>query len=229
MTKIIAEIGWNHMGDMNLAKQMIYEAKESGADIVKTQTFDVRRLKEGPWDTDGRREIYEKAQLNLEQHIKLRDYCNEIKIQFISSVFSIGDAKLLQKVETDMVKIPSMESRNVKLINYCTDNFDKIIISTGTSTLDELSSSVGFSDHTQGIEASVLALSYDIEFIEKHFTTDNDLPGRDNKFAILPNELKKLREYIDIYTKVNLDYGSNYQKCEEETREIYSGRWDGLE
>ena len=118
MTKIIAEIGWNHMGDMELAKEMITAANDSGADIVKTQTFDVRRLKEGPWDTDGRREIYEKAQLNLEQYIELRDYCNKIEIQFMSSVFSIDDAKLLQKVETDMVKIPSMESRNVKLINY---------------------------------------------------------------------------------------------------------------
>jgi len=268
MTKIIAEIGWNHMGDMGLAKQMIYEAKDSGADIVKTQTFDVKRLKEGPWDADGRREIYEKAQLNLNQHVELRDYSNDIGIQFISSVFSIDDAKLLQNVETDMVKIPSMESRNIDLINYCVENFDKIIISTGTSTLSEiknsirgipksrltllhcvssypcnfdlvnlprildlndLSLSVGFSDHTQGIEASVISLSYNVKFIEKHFTIDNNLPGRDNKFAILPDELKRLKEYIDIHAKVNLDYGPDYQKCEQEVREVYSGRWDELE
>ena len=268
MTKIIAEIGWNHMGDMKLARNMIEAANDGGADIVKTQTFDVKRLKRGPWDTDGRRDIYKKAQLSLEQHIELRDYSNQIGTQFISSVFSIDDARLLQKVETDMVKIPSMESRNIKLINYCVDNFDEILISTGTSTLDEisnsvkdipkekltllhcvssypcdfdvvnlprildlkeLSDSVGYSDHTQGIEASVMSLSYNVKFIEKHFTTDNDLPGRDNKFAILPNELKRLKEYIDIHSKVNLDYGSDYQKCEEETREIYSGRWCGLE
>ena len=160
-----------------------------------------------------------------------------------------------------------MESRNIKLINYCVDNFDEILISTGTSTLDEisnsvkdipkekltllhcvssypcnfdvvnlprildleeLSDSVGYSDHTQGIEASVMSLSYNVKFIEKHFTIDNDLPGRDNKFAILPNELKRLKEYIDIHMKVNLDHGSDYQKCEEETREIYSGRWNEL-
>ena len=268
MTKIIAEIGWNHMGNMSLAKKMVYEAKKSGADIVKTQTFDVKRLKSGPWDEDGRRDIYEKAQLNLQQHIELKEYCDEIGIQFISSVFSIDDAKLLQKVETDMVKIPSMESRNKKLINYCVDNFDKIIISTGTSTFSEiknsiryvpkdklillhcvssypcdfevvnlprildlntLSSSVGYSDHTEGIEASVMSLLYNVKFIEKHFTTDRNLPGRDNKFAILPEELKRLKEYIDIHSKVNLDYGSDYQECEEETRKVYSGRWDGLE
>ena len=61
MTEIIAEIGWNHMGDMNLAKEMIKAAHDSGANSVKTQVFDVKRLKPGPWDTDGRREIYEKA------------------------------------------------------------------------------------------------------------------------------------------------------------------------
>ena len=86
MVKIIAEIGWNHMGDMELAKRMAYEAKDNGADIVKTQTFNVSKLKAGPWDTDGRREIYEKAQLSLEQHIELRDYCRDIEVTFSISV-----------------------------------------------------------------------------------------------------------------------------------------------
>ena len=62
-TKIISEIGWNHMGDMDLAKEMISASKENGADMVKFQTWSVDRLKDGPWDTDGRREIYEKAEL----------------------------------------------------------------------------------------------------------------------------------------------------------------------
>ena len=266
MTKIIAEIGWNHMGDMDLAKKMIYEANDSGADIVKTQTFDVSRLKPGPWDSDGRREIYEKAQLSLEQHNESKNYSNDIGIQFISSVFSIADAKLLEQVEIDMVKIPSMESRNTELIDYCSRKFDTVLISTGTSSwneirvntsrirdsklvllhcvsaypcnfdminlprikdLQKLSLSVGFSDHTLGVEASILSLGYNIDYIEKHFTVDNDLPGRDNKFAILPNQLKKLKKYVDIFSMVNLNHGSDYQECEEETREIYSGRWNG--
>ena len=266
MVKIIAEIGWNHMGDMELAKRMAYEAKDNGADIVKTQTFNVSKLKAGPWDTDGRREIYEKAQLSLEQHIELRDYCSDIEVQFMSSVFSIDDAKLLEQVETDIVKIPSMESRNKELIDFCNNSFDKLIVSTGTSTWNEirvntakirdtklvllhcvssypcdfdminlprirdlqsLSLSVGFSDHTLGVETSILSLGYNIDYIEKHFTVDNDLPGRDNKFAILPNQLRRLKKYVDIFSKVNLSHGSDYQECEEETREVYSGRWNG--
>ena len=43
--KIIAEIGWNHMGDLNLAKEMIFAAHENGADYAKFQTWSVKNLK----------------------------------------------------------------------------------------------------------------------------------------------------------------------------------------
>ena len=264
MTKLIAEIGWNHMGDMVLAKDMITAAKESGADFAKFQTWSVDRLKPGVWDTDGRREIYEKAELDLDKHLDLKNYCDEIGIGFMSSVFSIKDAELLKQVTTDYVKIPSFESRNDKLIDYCNDNFDKLLISTGTSTWNEirvnmrhlnnytllhcvssypcnfdivnlprihdlksLSNSVGFSDHTQGIETSVLSLGYGVDYIEKHFTIDNDLPGRDNKFAILPNDMKRLSEYIKIANKVMDSKGPDYQACETDSRENYTGRFNG--
>ena len=110
MTKLIAEIGWNHMGDMKLAKEMISAAKESGADFAKFQTWSVDRLKPGVWDTDGRKEIYEKAELDLDKHLELKEYCGNNDIGFMSSVFSEKDAKLLNKVVTDYVKIPSFSS-----------------------------------------------------------------------------------------------------------------------
>ena len=55
--KIIAEIGWNHMGDMNLAEKMIVSAAHNGADICKFQTWSVKNIKPGPWDADGRKEM----------------------------------------------------------------------------------------------------------------------------------------------------------------------------
>ena len=61
MTKIISEIGWNHMGDMDLAKKMILESKNAGADFAKFQTWRVKNLKSGPWDNDGRLEILERS------------------------------------------------------------------------------------------------------------------------------------------------------------------------
>ena len=95
------------------------------------------------------------------------------------------------------------------------------------NALSELSKSVGFSDHTQGIEASVLSLAYGVDYIEKHFTIDNDLPGRDNKFAILPNEMKRLSEYISISNKVMKSKGHNFQECELDSRNNYTGRFNG--
>ena len=133
MTKIIAEIGWNHMGSLKLAKKMILEAKKNGADFVKTQIFNVESLKKGPWDKDGRREIYKKAQLNYKKYEELFNYAKKINCKFFASAMSVKDAELIKKVNNELIKIPSMESRNIPLINYCSKNFKHIIISSDTS------------------------------------------------------------------------------------------------
>ena len=264
--KIIAEIGWNHCGDMNLAKRMIQEAAESGADYAKFQTWSVSRLKSGDWDTDGRREIYEQAELTKERHEELIAYCNEMNISFLSSVFSIDDAKLLVELNCDAVKIPSFESRNINLIKYCNDHFKTVFMSTGTSTLDEIKHSIsffnkstlylmhcvsvypgkyeianlpkmielkkihnliGYSDHIEGIESAKIALGLGAVVIEKHFTIDNNLPGRDNKFAILPIELLGLRKYINYINDMMIDHGTGYNELEYDSRTNYADRFNG--
>ena len=58
--------------------------------------------------------------------------------------------------------------------------------------LKGLNKRVGFSDHSQSTVVPALAIPLGIEVIEKHFTTDHNLPGRDNKFALLPNDFKNL-------------------------------------
>ena len=294
MTKLIAEIGWNHMGDMKLAKEMISAAKESGADIAKFQTWSVDRLKPGVWDTDGRREIYEKAELNLDQHIELKEYCNKLGIEFMSSVFSMDDIKLYEKVGGRCIKIPSFESNNMEMLKYISNfqvndtstngeyKFDHVFVSVGTRTLMEIRKTidvlsemhtdfgeyfdgadrftilhcvssypckpsmanlpkikklhdlvdftygaVGYSDHCEGVEVAKMALDYDISVIEKHFTIDHDLPGRDNKFAILPDEMKDLSNYIKIRDEAITSLGDDYLKEETDSRENYTGRFDG--
>ena len=61
---VIAELGWNFMGDMDLARSMIGSAAAAGADIVKFQYWNPQKLKPGAWDHDGRRAIYDAAQLD---------------------------------------------------------------------------------------------------------------------------------------------------------------------
>ena len=142
MTKVIAEIGWNHCGDIELAKKFIISASKCGADYAKFQTWSTSRLKPGVWDDDGRREIYNKAELSREDHLILMDCCNKNNINFLSSVFSIMDAKLLSELGCAEVKIPSFESRNLELIKYCNKHFKTIFLSTGTSSLDEIKESI---------------------------------------------------------------------------------------
>lgn len=265
--KVIAEIGWNFLGDMDLAERMIAKAADNGADFAKFQTWSVNRLKPGPWDTDGRREIYKKAELSEENHRFLMMICVQHNIQFMSSVFSIADADMLRKVGCQNVKIPSFESRNHELIDYCAEHFDYVVMSTGTSTIPEIeqatrflrhakewtllhcvsvypcdysmanlgkmynlfriTENVGYSDHIQGVESAKIAIGVGATVIEKHFTIDRDLPGRDNKFAILPNELKDLTTFIRRMELMDIGDSNEYNPKEKESREIYTGRFDG--
>jgi len=266
MIHVIAEIGWNHGGDIELAKEMALAAKKSGASYAKYQTWSVSRLKPGAWDEDGRRGIYENAELSKEDHIELIDYCQEIGIKFLSSVFSIPDAELLVRLGVTEVKIPSFESRNLELIKYCDDNFKTVFMSTGTSTLEETEKSmelfnnaewylmhcvsvypgeyrianlpkmirlsqlydkVGYSDHIQGVESAKIAIAYGAIVIEKHFTTDNNLPGRDNQFAILPEQMLDLTQYISYIEEMLIDHGDGYNPKELDSRNNYTGRFDG--
>lgn len=262
----ISEIGWNFIDDLDLAKKMIKAAAESGADYAKFQTWSVSRLKAGPWDTDGRREIYETAELSEDDHRELIDYCGQVGIKFMSSVFSLPDAMLLKKLKVKAVKIPSFESRNRELIEFCVYNFDKVFMSTGTSRVDEIASSisefseeenitlmhcvssypcnydqgnlpkmnrlktlgfpVGYSDHIMGVESAKIAIGEGATVIEKHFTIDRGLPGRDNQFAILPHELKDLTDYINNREKM-LSNHPDVQDSEMESREKYTGRFNG--
>ena len=265
MTSLIAEIGWNHMGQDALAREMIHKAAESGAKYAKFQTWSVNRLKNGEWDTDGRREIYNSAELTLQMHHNFIKYCDEAGTKFMSSAFSVEDAQLLNDLGLKIIKIPSFEVANYELLNYCDANFDELIVSTGTATTEEINQltkvididkttvmhcvssypcgieksnlprlnylknlfpNIGYSDHVFGISASIYALEFDLKYIEKHFTTDHDLPGRDNKFAILPEELKQLNEHIKNRQEALTNHGVDFQDIEQGARDEYRGRFN---
>ena len=266
MIKVIAEIGWNHCGDIDLAKKFVESASKNGATYAKFQTWSTSRLKNGAWDHDGRKEIYEKAELSIEDHQTLIKCCEENNISFLSSVFSIPDAQLLIELGCEIVKIPSFESRNHELISFCDNNFKTIIMSTGTSTFDEISESinkihnadlylmhcvsvypqdyseanlpkmkklmsicekVGLSDHIEGDESSKVAVGEGAIIIEKHFTIDKNLPGRDNKFAILPEQLKDLTDFIKNRELMFNNLGLGYNEKENDSRINYTGRFNG--
>ena len=264
---LVAEIGWNFLGNLTLAKKMILSAKKSGADAVKFQVWDPKYLTPGAWDKDGRREIYNKSYLNKKKYLILKKYSKKIKIDSFVSIFSTKQISLLKQCNDNIVKIPSHEAYNLKLIKECIKKFKLVIISAGAlkkSELDKLSrfnknkvmilhcvssyplkqencnffkfdylkkkfKNVGYSGHYYGLEDAIHAISKGACLIEKHFTTSNSLKGRDNKFAIKSNEMKKLREWIDITSNMNKNNGIGLQECEKDIYLNYRGRWSHSE
>lgn len=258
--KLIAELGWNWLGDILLAKDMVHAAKEAGADYAKFQTWKVSRLKQGPWDLDGRRELYEKAEFTEDKHIILKEYCDSVGIKFLTSCFCVEDINMVRKY-CDEVKIPSPECTCDKLMSAALYNFENIYLSTGASNVEEyfkwakydkvillhcvssypcelehinfpkmkflqtISSRVGYSGHLSGIADAISAICLGATVIEKHFTIDHNLPGRDNKLAILPNEFKEIRLFLDAYNKMTINRGLFIQECEQNYRTHQKGRW----
>ncbi len=265
----IAEIGWNFMGDMSLAEDMIAAAVNSGATHVKFQYWREENLKEGEWDKDGRREIYISAQLDENKILKINEIANKYQTNAFFSVFNIRDAKVIKDLGFEIIKIPSHEVTNYELINYCLDNFNMIIFSAGACTEVEFKKiaplinkcnnkvvlmhcvscypclpenanlkrilkmadlcpnvELGLSDHTGSTVLPAVSASYGVTVIEKHFTTNRELPGRDNKFALLPESFLCM---VDNHKEALLgliDHGMDYQDCEKDTVEKYRGRWN---
>ena len=262
--KLIAEIGWNHCGNMKLAEKMIISAAKNGADFCKFQTWSEKSLKKGPWDRDGRRELYKKAELSIEQHLYLKKICDRNKVKFLTSVFNINDVEKISKINPNFIKIGSPEVYNIKLIKKCLQKFKKVFLSTGGSNwseilrlkklkyksklilfhnvssypcssndinmpkmkyLKKISNSFGYSGHYKGIDDAIIAICDGASYIEKHFTINRNLKGKDNKFAITPSELNKIYNFRENYLKMNSFKGLNLQNCEKDTYFKARGRW----
>jgi N,N'-diacetyllegionaminate synthase len=132
---IIAEIGENHVGDMEMAKKMISVAAKAGADIVKFQSY----LASEVADTDPEKEWFTKVQLSDEAHHELKKYADQCNVEFLSSPFSINRAKLLcEGLGLKKIKIASSEMLNLPLLDYVNNHAGTVFLSTGMATLDEI-------------------------------------------------------------------------------------------
>lgn len=152
---IVAEIGANHNGDMNLAKKMIDEAYNCGCDAVKFQSWDKSSIasktlyEENKVYHDSKKkhfgsleEMVSKYYLREDQHYELKEYCDIKKIDFNSTPFSIKEADLLNRIDVSFFKIASMDINNHGLISYLSKFQKPILLSTGMANLGEIESAV---------------------------------------------------------------------------------------
>lgn len=145
---IIAEAGVNHNGDINIAKELVREAKRCGADIVKFQTFIPEKLasrhavmadyqKKNLGVDEPQDVMLGRLTLKQEEYVLLADYCRELGMRFLSTPFEVESMRFLDGLQ-DIWKIPSGEIANYPYLVEIAKTGKDIILSTGMSTLQEV-------------------------------------------------------------------------------------------
>lgn len=151
---IIAEAGVNHNGDLQLAKQLIDVASESGADYVKFQTFRSEKLvsrfaekaeyqKRNMHDEAGTQlEMLRKLELSPADHRALMAHCQQRNIRFLSTAFDAESIDYLASLPIDFFKIPSGEATNFLYLKQVAEKGLPVILSTGMCHLAEVRQAV---------------------------------------------------------------------------------------
>ncbi len=146
MVYIIAEIGINHNGDLDIAKQLIDLSALCKCDYVKIQKRnpDVcvpenqkNKIRETPWGNMTYLEYKYKIEFSENEIRELVEYSRLKGITFFASVWDLDSVDIMAKY-TKITKIPSACITNLELCKYAREKFDKLIISTGMSTEDEI-------------------------------------------------------------------------------------------
>lgn len=274
---IIAEIGANHNGDMDLAKKMIDSAIQCGCDAVKFQSWNNKSLisntgyKQNTVFHDSKKkhfgslkEMVDKYYLREDQHFELMNYCKSKEIDFNSTPFSNQEADLLNNLGVEFFKIASMDINNYPMIKYIAQFNKPILLSTGMADLGEIEKAVkiiekeknykiiilhcisiyppdnkdinlnnikmlqntfgypvGFSDHSIGFSIPLASVSLGACIIEKHFTTNKDLPGWDHEISANPEEMRIIVEQSKIINDSLGGYKRVISKIEEDKKKVF--------
>ncbi|MSP11131.1 MAG: hypothetical protein EXR14_06010 [Pelagibacteraceae bacterium] len=261
---IVAEIGNNHEGNIDVALQMIESAAKAGVDAVKFQTFipedfvinsDLTRL-----------ERLNRFKLSNEEFLLLAKKAKELNVIFFSTPLDLKSALFLNQIQP-LFKISSGDNNFYPLIEQVASFNKPTIISTGLADLDHLDRlykfwssvggayknlcfmhcvssypvpdsqvnlgaiftlrnkfknlTIGYSDHTLGIQASILAAATGAKIIEKHFTLNKKYSDfRDHQLSADPEEMANLVIQIKEVSKMLGDGKKQKQNCECEMEEL---------
>lgn len=147
-TYIIAEIGLNHNGNIEIAKKLVKVAKDCGADAVKLQKRDVSNLATEkildaedlrfPEFGNTYRKVREYLEFNKEQYLELKAFSKSLGIDFLCTAFDITSLNFLEDIKIDLLKVASHSVTNIPLIEEITKRSIDAIVSTGMSELEDI-------------------------------------------------------------------------------------------
>ena len=146
---VIAEIGANHNGDMDLCRRLVDAARECGADAVKFQSWSKNSLVSraeyarntryvGDRRVPSLEEAVERYQLTPAQHREMATYCRQRGAVFFSSCFSKEEIDLMEQLDAPAYKVASMDVNHLPLLAHIGRTGKPVLLSTGMATLGEV-------------------------------------------------------------------------------------------
>lgn len=158
--KVIAEIGCNHMGNFDIAIQLIDQAKRCDADVAKFQKRNSRELlseeqyyaphpnpHNSYGDTYG--EHREFLELSVDQHKKLKEHCESIGIVYSTSVWDVTSAREIADLNPKLIKVPSASNTHYEMLKVLRDEYDgEVHVSFGMTSHEEEERLVSFFEET---------------------------------------------------------------------------------
>lgn len=164
---IIAEAGVNHNGSLEMAKEMARVAKACGADIVKYQTAvpelvvskfaqKAEYQKQTTDAAESQLEMIRRLHFSFDAHRELKEYCDSIGIQYLSAPFDLPSVRFLGTLGLPLLKIPSGEITNLPYLEAMAALKTPVLLSTGMSSLDEITDALGVLDDGGCPEVTIL-------------------------------------------------------------------------
>lgn len=258
---VIAEIGNNHEGKMDIATRLVKEAADCGLDGVKFQTYKTE-LFVNPSDTE-RYQRLKSFELSYSQFTELSELARSLGLLFISTPLDLESARFLNSI-VDAYKIASGDNDFFPLIDEIVRTGKPVILSTGASQPDQIKRTVsyisescqknqkpchlallhcvscypvpdeqanlqsirfmsdnyerctiGYSDHTIGIDAAVASVAAGARIVEKHFTLDKNFSAfRDHQLSADPLDMREMIRKIRKISRMTGTCTKTIQPCE---------------
>lgn len=138
---LIAEIGFNHEGRLDVAEQMIRAAAQAGAHAVKFQTY---RADDIALPTSPHFEAIRCGEMSRDDHARLAAVAKDCAVDFLSTPYSPWAVDLLESLDVPAYKVASMDCTNHHLLGYIARTAKPIYLSTGMATLPEIAETLAF-------------------------------------------------------------------------------------
>ena len=162
---VIAEIGHNHQGNVELCKQMIKAAFDVGASAVKLQkrsnkSLFTKQYFERPYNSENSfgftyGEHREKLEFDKDQYLELQEYSAQIGVKFFATAFDFESADFLNDINVPAFKVASGDLKNIPLIKYLATFGKPLFLSTGGGTIEDVDRVVSTLDGT-GVQYCIM-------------------------------------------------------------------------